>query len=82
MRFLFSPLALTFSLLTVAAALPHEQSHTDDNVPYPQNWQIDDLFKGNERFIKHVNAEYPGVIEQTGQKQQPPFMYVGCVDSR
>lgn len=85
MRFFFSPLALTFhslSLLTMAAALPSERSYTDAKGLYPQDWKIKDLFEGNKRFIKEVNAEYPGLIEQTGQKQQPPFMYVGCVDSR
>jgi len=82
MRYLLSSLALTFSVLSVATAVPSKQSRNNDKAPYPQDWQINDLFKGNERFIKEVNAEYPGVIEKTGQKQQPPFMYVGCVDSR
>ena len=80
-RFIFSSLALTFhsfSLFTVTAALPNGH----EKVPYSQDWQIKDLFNGNERFIKRVNAEYPGLIEQTGKKHQPPFMYVGCVDSR
>ena len=90
MRFIVAPLALTFhslSLFTVAAALPNDKvlyprGQSDDKVPYSQDWQIKDLFNGNERFIKRVNAEYPGLIEQTGKKHQPPFMYVGCVDSR
>ena len=83
MRFIFSPLALTFhslSLFTVVAAHPNRQS--DEKAPYSQDWQMKDLFNGNERFIRDVNAEYPGLIEQTGKKQQPPFMYFGCVDSR
>jgi len=81
MRYFLSLLVLSFlsfSLLAGAGALPH----TDDKVPYPQNWQIKDLFCGNQRFIHNVNAEYPGLLEQTGQKQQPPFMHIGCVDSR
>ena len=92
MRFIFSSLALTFhslSLFTVAAALPnghdkvlYPRGQSDEKVPYSQDWQIKDLFNGNERFINEVNTEYPGLIEQTGKKQQPPFMYVGCVDSR
>lgn len=85
MRLIFSSLALTFhslSLFTVAAALPNGRSNTDDKTPYPQDWQIKDLFNGNDRFIKEVNTEYPGLLEQTGKKQQPPFMFVGCVDSR
>ena len=81
MRCRLSLLALCFhslSLFAVSGALPHP----DDKAPYPQEWQIKDLFTGNHRFVDHINVEYPGVLEQTGQKQQPPFMYIGCVDSR
>jgi hypothetical protein len=80
MRCFLSLLALSYhglSLLTEASALPKEPPSTDDKA-----WGIEDLFSGNQRFIKEVNSEYPGLLEQTGQKQEPPFLFLGCSDSR
>jgi hypothetical protein len=82
MRCFLSPLALAFynlSLLTLAGAHPHKPRTYEK---YPQDWEVNDLFSGNQRFVEKVNAEYPGLMEQLGKTQNPPFMYIGCVDSR
>jgi len=66
----------------MADAQPQGHPNTYDTAPFSQHWEIKDLFDGNRRFVHRVNVEYPGLLEQTGQKQQPPFMYIGCSDSR
>ena len=82
MRCLLSPLALSLHLLSLLAIAGAAPQGPPDKGPYPQDWQIEDLFSGNQRFVKNVNVEYPGLMEQLGQTQKPPFMYIGCVDSR
>ena len=66
----------------MADTQPQGHPNTYDTAPFSQHWEIKDLFNGNQRFVHRVNAEYPGLLEQTGQQQQPPFMYIGCSDSR
>ena len=77
----FSLLRLSLPL-TMASAHPHGHPTTFDNVPYPDKWEIDDLLSGNQRFVRKVHVEYPGLLEKYSQKQDPPFMHIGCVDSR
>jgi carbonic anhydrase len=66
----------------MAHAHQHGHPNTYDDTPYPQDWAIKDLLSGNHRFANKVNVEYPDLIDQTGKKQHPPFMFIGCVDSR
>ena len=77
-----SALAFVFYSLSLAGALQHGHRNSYDATPYPQDYVINDLFSGNQRFVNRVNVEYPDLLGQTGQNQQPPFMYIGCVDSR
>jgi hypothetical protein len=79
---LFAFLFLSLSLHTVAGASSYGYRNSYERTPYPQDWEMKDLFSGNRRFVHNVNVEYPDLLEQNGQNQQPPFMYIGCVDSR
>jgi carbonic anhydrase len=44
---------------------------------------LDMLFKGNQKFIETINKTEPGLLPKLAQQgQHPPFLFVGCSDSR
>ncbi|KAF5311140.1 hypothetical protein D9619_008059 [Psilocybe cf. subviscida] len=40
------------------------------------------LEEGNKDFKNHINTFHPGLFEKTAEAQHPPFLIIGCADSR
>ena len=43
---------------------------------------LENLLNNNRNWAKQTEAEYPGFFEKLAAKQEPEYMWIGCVDSR
>lgn len=71
---------LLISLLTLPFASGHYLNRARD-VVYEND--VKQLLGGNHIFAQNMEDNYPGLLSDlTTNGQHPPFMYLGCADSR
>lgn len=71
--------AAAVSAVSLNAKLPSRDNHLSTTEQFPE---LAPLLIGNERFRQEVNGEYPGLMANLSMGQHPPYMYLGCSDSR
>ncbi|KAF8889699.1 carbonic anhydrase [Infundibulicybe gibba] len=79
-------LLLPFLLVTFAFA--HPLSETADRSPFTRaadpstSSELNALLEGNKQFRQKIEADSPGLLKTLALGQEPPFLYIGCSDSR
>lgn len=43
---------------------------------------VNELIKGNSKWVKEINEKHPGFFDELSQGQSPKFLWIGCSDSR
>ncbi|KAL4259092.1 Carbonic anhydrase [Pleurotus pulmonarius] len=70
-------------LSLISFAHPIRSLQAVESTSFAQNSDIQHLLAGNAKFRAEINEEHPGFLNSSGNSAQaPPFMFLGCSDSR
>ena len=44
--------------------------------------ELEELFENNRRWAERIRAEDPAFFDELAKQQKPPYLWIGCADSR